>query len=146
MWPKAIACIAAQGRNVPEGHYEAAQTMVAPAAFKCTCGRRKAIRRLADSSLPHPQRCTDVCSKNALRCQASSGNSTTLNETIHEVWLAPGAKCAHASSLRNVSLDACRVARALSVCVARTRKTYIRSDCLSIRQSLRPQRRNNYRT
>ena len=35
---------AAQGRNVAEGHYEAAQTMVAPAAFKCTCGRRKAIR------------------------------------------------------------------------------------------------------
>ena len=30
--------------NVAEGHYEAAQTMVAPAAFKCTCGRRKAIR------------------------------------------------------------------------------------------------------
>ena len=73
---------AANGRNVAEGHYEAAQTMVAPAAFKCTCGRRKAIRRLADSSLPHPQRCTDVCSKNALRCQASSGNSTTPNATI----------------------------------------------------------------
>ena len=47
-----------------------------------------------------------------------TGNSTTLNETIHEVWLDPGATCAHASSLRNVSLDAGRVARALSVFVA----------------------------
>ena len=34
MWPKAISHYvhAAQGRNVAEGHYEAAQTMVAPAA------------------------------------------------------------------------------------------------------------------
>ena len=37
MWPKAISHYvhAAQGRDVAEGHYEAAQTMVAPAAFKC---------------------------------------------------------------------------------------------------------------